>query len=728
MDFLSQLGTAQAQDAGNPPPAAGNSDFLSQLSDAQATDSAPQPSKSSMGQAIGYGLVNAIPFGKDIGSAVGAAESYLPSNLQVSGDVPTNIDNSDTFGQRFSKTKSMVNAQDEANQREYPVTSFVVPLATSVAALPLAGPIDAISSGIAGVAPRLGGLAADSIASGAVGAGYGSLYGAGTGDSLDDRISNAESGALFGGVGGAAAPAIANGVGSVAKAMAIPFRSPEALATNRIAEAVAQDQRLGSAKLSPSDFSDAQAAGQPVITGDIGGQSTRRLARAAANASPEADAALAGPINERYEDQGPRVADFLKNIYGNNLDAGSARAALDARAAQVNTPAYRQAYADGANGVWNPGATVTDKSGNLVPALDDLIKAPDMQSAIQDATRKGANSSVLNGNQVVKNPFVTDNAGNLTLATDAKGNQAVPTLQFWDQVKRGLDDKINVAKRAGNNEDVRDFVGLKSALVANLDQEVPSYATARQGAYQAFGAENALQAGENFLKLAGTAKTADAKTALAAMSPAQQKLFSQGLASQMAQAALNAPARRNVIAMFNSPETAERLQMGLGPTVAPQVEAFLRRESAMDMLRTAVGGNSTTAQQGSDLEKAGHGVMGMVKGAVTSPIAGAVAGAGAAYHEHGFDPKEIGEYAAAGALTGLLGKHFKGANSRIMTSVGEQLASSDPSKVNAALKQLAANPRMMESLRATEKGLSYLSASQAPTLLAPPPKTPAFAQ
>lgn len=452
------------------------------------------------------------------------------------------------------------------------------------------------------------------------------------------------------------------------------------------------------------------------MVADIGGQATRRLARTAANASPEADEALSGPINERYEDQGPRLANFLQGLFGNNLNAQAARDALAAKASATNSPAYAQAYADGANGVWTPG-------------LENLVNSPNVQAAIKGATQTAANDAVLTGTPVVRNPFVLDANGNLTLAADAQGNRAIPTLQFWDLVKRGLDDQIGSAFSGGQKATGAQLVQLKNQLLSNLDAAVPSYATARQGAFQMFGAQNALEAGENFLKMANTANTAQAKAALQAMTPAQRALFSQGLASQMAQTALNAPARRNVIGMFNSPEVAERLQLGLGPQIANQVEAFLRRESAMDMLRTAVGGNSTTARQASDLEQAGHGILGIAKSAVSSPIAGAAAGATAGYHEHGFDPIEIGKYAAAGALAGVMGKYFTGQNAKLMASIGEQLASPDPTAVNAAIKRIAQNPRAMNALRAAQNSLTYLAASKAQSLPSPfTSEQPSYAQ
>lgn len=707
-----------ASPMGAPPP------DLSNVPDADLAKIAAQANiqKPTFGSALGYGIADAIPFAHDIGAAVQAGETYLPKALQVD-DVGNVTDNSSSFAQRMAQQKARIEAIDAANRSQYPVTSFVAPLATAAAALPISGPVDAISSGIARFAPDIGSLAANSLASGAVGAAYGASYGAGTGDSLGERLSNAGTGALAGGAGGAAAPAIARGIGQIVDAgsnLVRSFTNPEGLATEKIASAIESNRGLPTPtpNLSDADLATAQSVGQPAVVADLAGVPGGRLARTAANASPEGQAILGNLVNERYEDQGPRVADFLRNVYGSNLNAQSARDALSATAKAINTPAYRQAYADGASGVWNSD-------------LQDMIQSPAVQTAIKGATTRAANDAVINRMPVVRNPFTTDVDGNMLLRTNPDGSQAVPTLQFWDVVKRGLDDQIGAALNSGNKATGAQLTALKNQLLSNLDTAVPSYQIARQGAFQMFGADNALEAGENFLKIAPTAQTAQMKAALASMTPMERRIFSQGLASQMAQTALNAPARRNVVAMFNSPEIADRLQLGLGPTVAPQVEAFLRREQVMDMLRTAVSGNSTTARQLGDMERAGHGVAGLIGGALSNPVAGAGAGAAAAYHEHGFDPSAIGEYAAAGALTGLMGKYVKGAHANIWRSVAEQLASPDPTKVNAAIAAIGKNPGLLNALRATEKGLTYLSASRgagSPEQQQQPQLAPAYAK
>jgi hypothetical protein len=81
--------------------------------------------------------------------------------------------------------------------------------------------------------------------------------------------------------------------------------------------------------------------------------------------------------------------------------------------------------AEGANGVWSPG-------------LANLTQSPSIQTAMKGVSSRAADDAVVNGNQVVKNPFVYDQQGNLTLNQAPGGGVSVPTLQFWDYVKRGL--------------------------------------------------------------------------------------------------------------------------------------------------------------------------------------------------------------------------------------------------------------------------------------------------
>ena len=122
--------------------------------------------------------------------------------------------------------------------------------------------------------------------------------------------------------------------------------------------------------------------------------------------------------------------------------------------------------------------------------------------------------------------------GAYTLATDANGNRAIPSLQFWDAVKQNLDDKIGAARRAGEKGHAADLTALNAQLKAHLDAAVPSYADARAGAAAFFGAQDALEAGQKFRTARG--KNAQYTRALSSMSPPERQLFARGYASELA--------------------------------------------------------------------------------------------------------------------------------------------------------------------------------------------------
>lgn len=674
--------------------------------------------KPSFGNALGYGIANAVPFAHDIGAAIQAGETYLPKALQVD-DVGNIKDNSASFGQRWAQQKARIEATQAQNEQNYPVTSFVTPLATSVGALPVAGPVDAVSSGIASVAPRLGGLAADTLASGAVGAGYGAAYGAGSGDTLNDRLSNAESGAIFGGVGGATVPAIVKGVSSVGNAGAKLVKgalNPEGTGADLAADKVANAVGSGSGAMSPQDVADAQTRGQPVVLGDLGDEATRRLARTAANVSPEAKATLQDPLAARFASQNTRLNDFVDSLYGGDVDAEAMKVKLAQQAAPVNKAAYAQAEADGAarpNGVWQPDRPLFDANGDPVPSLPDLVNHPQVQQAIKNATRVAQEDAVSRGISPVRNPFVQDANGNMVLGTQPNGSQAIPGLPFWDYVQRGLRTQREQAFNQTDKDAARRIGIVRNQVLANVDDLVPSFAAARQGAFQAFGADNALDAGANILKPSITPFQVQQAVA-AAKTPLQKQALDYGAASAIVNKAANASDSRDVVKLFTTPAIRDKLAAAMDPNRLQQLEAYLRTEASMNMLKNAVSGNSTTAEQA-------HGLGALAINALASPVAGAVEGAAIGYHEHGFDPAEMAKYGALGALGGMMRKAYSGINARMMQSVAENLASSDPGVVNAAVLRIAKNKQMMEALRRVSGHLAAAPAvaRQAVTLSQP---------
>lgn len=507
----------------------------------------------------------------------------------------------------------------------------------------------------------------------ALGAATGGAYGFGSGEGgIADRGQQAMYGARVGALLGGAAPPIISGVQAGARAVGRAvgpirgFANPEQEAGRRVAGAMSRDAQIGSQGLTRAEFDAAQAAGRPVVLADMGGETTRALARSSANTSPEARAALEQVVSDRFGSQGARVAEDVAGLSPLGSRAFDTLDDLKRAATKANRPAYAKAYMQGASGVWDD-------------ELAALTRAPDMADAIRQATRTGANKAVADGFPPVKNPFTTDEAGNVVLRANKDGSTAVPNLQFWDHVKQNLDDIISRHQRTGDNGAARDAINLKNALVEKLDAAVPAYAEARQGAARYFGAQDAVEAGQKFVTATG--KNAEYLKAIGKMSKPERAMFAEGFASELASRVRETGDRRNVLnTIYNTPAARQRVQMALGPERAAKLEASLRIEGIMDRLRTAVSGNSTTARQLAEMGLGGG--MGLAIG---------------------------GDWQSAG-MGALLARGARMAGTRIDQNVarrvGEMLASSDPKVVEKAVTMAAKQPAIMNAIKAMEAGLA----------------------
>lgn len=503
----------------------------------------------------------------------------------------------------------------------------------------------------------------------AVGAGMGGLAGAGEGQGAIDRLSRGATGAAFGAGVGALLPVGVEGVVRGARAVAQPVanavrgvRDAEGEAARRVALALERDIKIdpaASGRLSAQDFVSARNAGTPVNFMDMGGETTRALARSAANTSPEGRAALAKVIDDRFEGQAPRVAEWLGRNF-NYPDAGGLQIAMETAARNANRPAYAKAYAQG-QGLWDD-------------SLEQLSQAPVVQQAIRLAFVTGRNKDTLAGFPPLKNPFsLNKETGAFELAPGT-----TPNLQFWDHVKRNL-DKLGAEGQA-----------FSKALRGHLDDLVPSYKDARAGAAKAFDAEDALEAGQKFI----TAKMdpRDAARAIAKFTPEERKVFQDGVVSQFTKTLNDVGDKRSVLnKIAESPNARRNLELALGPQKARELEAMLRVEGIMDLARNAVQGNSSTARQLTELGLAG-GTYGF-SGGVSNPL-------------------DMSALANAAMVYGAAkGKHK--INEKVSRKVAEMLASSDPAVLLRGIKMVSNNQQLFNSLRAADKGLARIGGQQA---------------
>jgi hypothetical protein len=124
---------------------------------------------------------------------------------------------------------------------------------------------------------------------------------------------------------------------------------------------------------------------------------------------------------------------------------------------------------------------------------------------------------------------VTVENGVVQVHTGPERRPDLSNLAFWDATKRELDDAASNGPAHGG-ERSSSAGDLARMLRNELDQHVPSYQQARAGAAHFFDAENALEAGQNFVGKNMTAN--EARRALAQMTPQERQLFQDGFVSR----------------------------------------------------------------------------------------------------------------------------------------------------------------------------------------------------
>ncbi|TXH17738.1 MAG: hypothetical protein E6R03_03345, partial [Hyphomicrobiaceae bacterium] len=321
----------------------------------------------------------------------------------------------------------------KATEAEHPVASTVGNVAGAVA-MPL---------GVGGAAT----LPVRMARGAGVGAAMGGIAGIGEGEGLTDSITKGLSGAAVGGALGGAAPAVVEGVIRGGRAIAQPIVNtvrgivnPEAEAGRRTVTALARD--IGADpnavnRLTPQEYAASVQNGGPATIMDLGGETTRALARSAANTSPEGRQVLNETINNRFEGQTARVSDWLRHTF-HFPDAQAQQEAIEQTSRVVNRQRYAQAYRDGARPLWDDN-------------LQNLTVSPDVQAAIRNATRTGAND-VDNFKRVDIDTPVADRSYKLVITKRASSPAITRNFTI---VWTGLKKEVTTANE--QNETVKEF-------------------------------------------------------------------------------------------------------------------------------------------------------------------------------------------------------------------------------------------------------------------------------
>ncbi len=503
------------------------------------------------------------------------------------------------------------------------------------------------------------------------GLGMGAAFGAsGAPDltNIPDVAKRTATGAAVGGAfGGLATPVVEGAIGAgkfIANRAGLPTLrgaiNPVAEAERRVTGALKADVQNKSARMTPAGMRLAQQEGQPVILADVGGATTKALARSAANTSPEARASLNGPIFERFGPQGDtkrdRVASYIMGIGGDNTTSHQMLEQLHEASRNTLSPLYKGAYEKGAK------MGMTDEIGHI-------MEAPAVQSAVKDAIKTAGNKDVALGLKPIASPFEITPDGTIKPKMNADGSVVRPSLQFFDHVKRSLDDQASKLFRAGEKNAGGDVVQLKNLLLSALDNAVPEYATARGAASVFKGAESALDKGRLLIK--NTGSNEQFAKEIENMTGPDKQLLAIGAASELAD---KVSGRASINSLFNNPAARERIELGMGKQAADRLQTVMHTEESMDIIRNAVEGGSTTVRQ---LAEAG--------------LAGGAAGA--------YYSKDWKGGLTGGILGALARRGVTKIDGRVAAMVGEKLASTDPATYELALKKIEGNENLKKFIQ-----------------------------
>lgn len=553
-----------------------------------------------------------------------------------------------------------------------------------------------------------------------VGNSFLSTLGLGTADSIvrgnkptqalaDNLLPALGAGVIPGAVDGATA--VGRVVGRKLEPLVGAVVDPVKEALRRTGMAFQRDADAGLA-ISKADELVAAENGLDLVNAQRGGETTRALSRSVANQSPEARAKFAAAADNTFQSQHFRAADFIKRAAGGNVDDLAFQAAQKKAAQAANDPLYWKANsAPAAKAIWNK-------------PISQLMQSDAFRAAVNGAESAGSNKAAVAGYKAIKNPFtfgedgtarlrmrsdpararvaaaqakvdeasITQNLGDYTRANnelnkanalleDALKNDgpvALPSLQFWNQVKINLGDAEIAAKNNGNLGLASDIGGIRKKLVSSLDQAVPDYAAARSSAASFFGADDALEAGKVFAN--NTRDLPEAQAAFNAMKPAEQSAFRTGYASELIDKIKDGRFRSNVIDQaFGSPAKRELFETVFGPAKARQLEAYIRVEDLADKLRTSLG-NSTTARQLVELGIGGGAGLAITGGDWKGALSGAALVKGGKF----------------------LGQR---ADSKVMEEVARLLTSGNRKDLEMAVNQASLSPKWMAALEQISNGL-----------------------
>jgi hypothetical protein len=344
------------------------------------------------------------------------------------------------------------------------------------------------------------------------------------------------------------------------------------------------------------EYNAAKNRGDDVSIADIHGAKDRLNQAAARHPEDQRVAEINDDLARRLSESTKKLGESIDGVFGRPIDTFASREAAAAEARTINGPAYKEAFAHpNAQNIWNG-------------ELNSLINTKEGQSAIDWAVNQSNKEAYTKGAPPFQNPFVKNDTGQWVLPP----NTEQPNLQFWDWVKRGLNDTTNQQFISGNGGAANATAQMTKKLTEDLKNLVPPYRTAVDTAGRYIRADNAFDAGSNFFDLANVARRTNDPSEVnrqinafkTKFTPQEKANMAEGLANNIKEN----PAQAAKVFAANDKVTMDRYKTILGE------DAFNGIDTALRMNRIA----AMTKEIGAKSE----GISGPTKAGLT---AGAVA-------------------------------------------------------------------------------------------------------
>ena len=409
------------------------------------------------------------------------------------------------FGERYSDLLARTQARKRAYEQANPISAQLGEAGGFAAGL--------VTTPALGIGQRAAGLARPILGAGLEAAGYGAAEEAAkiapdeTAMQKAERIaSSAVTGAGIGSTLRAAIPAfgkIREGASAVRE-----YLSPS---SRNAVESIAEAARMappGTRGLTPAEFQRLSDQGYPVSVADISG--TRPTIEAAMGRRPTEGQAFAQNLDERLQRVGadtqgaidemlyPRIAASRPASMANEpitADPAYLRAVAQTSKKEAVSPAYDVAYtAPTAQNIWPALPPLNPQAQPM--HLGWLINTDAGKEAVRKAARDLDLRYQGQSGYGEYGPFEMKSNGVLMLPT----RQNVP-LEFWDVVKRKLDEEVGALYRAGATDSGQALSQTRDAFRDSLGLIVPEYGNALKTASRYIRGDNAFDAGIEFFPM-----------------------------------------------------------------------------------------------------------------------------------------------------------------------------------------------------------------------------------